>query len=63
MVNLRDCLKSVLCTTRHIHHARYAAEIEVWSDRKAKREEITNYDEVQNYTKPTVPTPKERQKQ
>ena len=28
--------------------ADYAAEIEVWSDGKAEREEITNYDEVQN---------------
>ena len=29
---------------------KYAAEIEVLSDCKVKREEITNYDEVQNYT-------------
>ena len=29
--------------------ADYAAEIEVWSDRKTKREEITNYDVVQDY--------------
>ena len=29
--------------------ADYAAEIEVWSDRKTKREEIRNYDIVQDY--------------
>ena len=29
--------------------ADYAAEIEVWSNGGAKREEVTNYDEVQDY--------------
>ena len=29
--------------------ADYAAEIEVWSDGEAEREEIRNYDEVQDY--------------
>ena len=34
--------------------ADHAAEIEVWSDRKTKREEITNYDEVQDYLAETI---------
>ena len=29
--------------------AEYAAEIEVWSDSEEEREEVTNYDEVQDY--------------
>ena len=43
--------------------ADYAAELEVWSDRKTKREEIMNYDVVQDYLANDIPTPKERQKQ
>ena len=42
--------------------ADYAAEIEVWSDRKTKREEIRNYDVVQDYLANDT-YPKERQKQ
>ena len=34
--------------------ADYAAEIEVWSNGEAKREEITNYDEVQDYLAETI---------
>ena len=33
--------------------ADYAAEIEVRSDGEAEREELTNYDEVQDYQVPT----------
>ena len=29
--------------------ADYAAEIEVWLNGETKREEVTNYDEVQDY--------------
>ena len=44
---MRDYLKSVWCATIVMFiMADYAAEIEVWS---AQREEITKYDEVQNY--------------
>ena len=32
----------------------YAAAIEVWSNGEAKREEITNYDEVQDYLAETI---------
>ena len=42
--------------------ADYATEIEVRSDGEAEREEITYYDEVQDYLYPTVPTPKEKGK-
>jgi len=42
--------------------ADYAAEIEVWSDRKTKCEVITNYDVVQDYLANDT-YPKERQKQ
>ena len=43
MVNLRGYLKSVWCAIIVIFiMADYAAEIKVWSDGEAEREEITN---------------------
>ena len=42
--------------------ANYAAEIEVWPDKKVEREKITNYDEVQGATKAVKGVIKKRAK-
>ena len=46
MVNLREYLKNMWS---YLSWQTNAAEIEIWSNSEVKREEITNYDEVQDY--------------